>query len=410
VDLAKVVMDFCVFIGNKVDHLNMARILYLFTNKLGAAPPSELYTTIIYISLMIIEKYKIEPSAWVRTLESYDLTYVKISDENRKMVDQFLEERNGDGYNSSEYFASPNGDAVIDIDSPSDISTLAQQWKWTPCMRGGQRQSFLAPHWGSVKPVVDTEGFTADVISMYPSRAQRKKEVLKVLSRSQKLSSSDKAAVQLTDSEISIPGICMILAALTAQGKKWSTETQLELFRKLAVGLFQSSIDCWKVKKEVMACRPIQQIRGMAGLLDIDDYTENKIKGASWTPYRLATASWSSPEYVSETATYTGFFAKVMSDYTGTSILDNIKIPRKYVELLSPVLKKNISQRFNNLTLSMNGTYHGDVGIVSISHSTWDKLCKWLSNSDLYAGVATPSSIQGGLILGQKIADVVMQD
>jgi hypothetical protein len=408
VDLSQVMMDFSVYLNkNNIDQLNMCRIFYLFSKNLNVKF-DEFFTVVIYVTLMIIDQYGCDPTEWVRTLESYGWPYIKISEETRLSIDKFLNDRNDDGYKNTEEILMPNGTTFIDLSSPTDVSTFNSSWKWTPSHLNGDVQKFFAPHWANVRPVLDTENFIADVIAMYPNRYQRKKEILKVLSRSQKLSSSDKASAQLVENGICIPALCIILAGVTAQSKRMCIEEQIEIFQKISTGLFQSSIECWRVKKDVMACRPIQQVRNIAANLDCEHYDETPIKGSMWKPYRRDIKSWSSPEYVSETATFMGFFGKFMSDYLNTSILENIKIPRKYVEMISPVLKKNISQRLNNLTISLDpNTYNQDVGIVSIPHTTWDKLCKWISNSDLYSGIATPSSIQGGLILGQKISDLV---
>ena len=265
----------------------------------------------------------------------------------RQAAADILAARATDGSNFPNDYADPTGwnDSVatnVNKDTPTpEVVTPEQPHiqpidpnKWQPLITpNGTAQTFLLPHWGSVRPWALTSGSairpSGPALRLTGTGGGQKggnglvvQEVNQALNYSAGLNDQTKAqAWYWSDGPNSVtpPGHWNLIAQAVARQRAHTLGQDAKLFFALNTALLDAGIVAWDAKRAYNSMRPITAVRWLNDGKTIRAWKPNQgtvlMNGTEWRPF-LPTPPFA--EYTSGHSTFSNAAAEVLRSFTGS--------------------------------------------------------------------------------------------
>ncbi len=190
-------------------------------------------------------------------------------------------------------------------------------------------QSFVTPQWGLVQPFAKI----ADVRRRGPAtyakdHGQYMTQALDLIHISANLTDEEKIIAEywaLGSGTVTPPGRWFEFAQLISGRDHHSLDDDAQMFFVLGNAMLDSSIICWRTKRDYDSVRPITAVHYLfAGSL-IEAWAGPglgtlQINGSEWLPYQLLKSITPAfPEYVSGHSTFSAAAAEILTMWTGKS-------------------------------------------------------------------------------------------
>ena len=306
--------------------------------------------------------------------------------------------------------------------SPQDVNLLAEPESWHPIQTNSAdpttKQKFLGPEWGNVIGVLSSaekqlcvetgEKYLPVDFNQVIAENDELIELYRHLTEEQKIIAEFWAGGPTT---VSPPGIAALVAIIYIHCNKPDLETEVKLWPKLGGALFESSVVCWKIKRENMQPRPIQMIR-RKGDLPVVNGMGQTVPARLWKPFQPDNAITPPfPDISSGHSTFSSSAATVMNEHFHTDII-NMNGQTESVQIL-----KLMSPLFNdyddNDVFSLNsifvrpGSCEIQPGLptsgVQLNFDSFTQMASQAGMSRLYGGIHIMSSNNAGLNSGQVV-------
>ena len=326
---------------------------------------------------------------------------------------QYLKDRNLDGWKATSTLSGniPNQDIYINTSS-SGLPALNDNDSWTALNVGGSDRNYLTPEWGSVNGVIGDDEFKrlVDLTDRYyPTSSNWDIEVKEVLDISKNLTDTQKMVAEFWaggPGSVTPPGFWYVFSYCICKSNNLILSDEVKLYTLLGLGLFQSSICAWKLKRLYLQARPIQKIRLL--------YPEE----SDWLPYQESNfVTPPFPDFVSGHSTFSACASRIIYQMTKKNSIDlrGVLIQGDLLKLLNPILFANLdNSQFN---LCRIGILPGSSAIdtknttplsgCGLEWNGLDEMADEAGMSRLYGGIHYNSSNQAGLSLGREIASVI---
>lgn len=258
--------------------------------------------------------------------------------------------------------------------------------------------TFLAPHWGNVKPFALTSGRQLRPIppALWPRDADRYRAqadyIVRVTSR---LTDRQKVIAEYwADGPASEtpPGHWNLFAREVSIERSFDLEKDVKLFFALGNALMDASIACWECKRHFDYVRPITAIRFLKRGRYIPTWGGTKLQprtvlGENWVPYQPDTfVTPPFAEYTSGHSAFSASAAHVLRRFTG-------------------------SDRFGHSVTIFAGASHIEDGVpatdITLSWPTFSTAANEAGVSRRYGGIHFPQGDIASRVLGRKIGAAV---
>lgn len=346
-------------------------------------------------------------------------------------VSEYIILRNSDGSNNANEPSSnyPNYPNYIEVSQPQDFSGFIDETKWTPLHithnNKNINQSYLTPLWGDVQGVINSsigDELKNNIINnFFPSSDLHSNEIMNVLNTSINLTVENKMSAEFWSGgpgTVTPPGLWILIATYFSRHHEINIISELTLYKRITAGLFQASILCWGIKRQMLQERPIQAIRRLVNK-DVNNWSSNDtINTNIWMPYQeLSFVTPPFPDFVSGHSTFSGVASKILINFFQSSEIPNGKITlsQNIMSIISPnfINKCDDECNISNILIypqtSFIQTDISDVitmpptGVCLIWKSL-DEMAEDAGKSRVYGGIHYESSNQGGLALGRNLA------
>ena len=415
-------------------------------------------------------------------LPSLDIISQSAFSNFKQLIQTYFAARQGDGWlNTFTFNTSYNNNANLSsfIDgnntvNPQNLNTLPHPDKWTPVkvtLSNGHTftKGYVTPEWGTANSGIlsdsDRAAIQADAQQLFPDPvsqpARWAQEVQNVLHAQSELDDEQKMISEyflqcpadtlnsvstLLYGTPSPSGVWLAFADIYLRSNNKTIEDEIRYYFIVSAGIFEASLNAWKLKRANLQSRPIQKIRQALynPALSVNtpihqDWnpatpTINGVpqtnSGAYWLPYQtIDTVTPPFPDFVSGHSTFGAVAAKLMNYLTGQ---DNIVLQNPVTNLLifkytSQLYYNNSAWKnasINNIFLypgcsavqptdqsSQSGGFNGSLQVplsgICLNWPTWSQMANSNGESRIYGGVHYESSNQGGLLAGNEIADAL---
>ena len=399
----------------------------------------------------------------------------------KQIIQAYFNARHQDGWlNTFNFNTSYNNNTNLStpIDgnnttTPQNLNTLNKPDNWTPIKitKNGVSsvKAYVTPEWGTANSGIlsnnDRESIQSDAQQLFPDPntkpAQWAQEIQNVLQTQSQLNDEQKMIAEywlqcpsdnVNTNDVylygtpSPSGVWLAFADIYLRSNNKTIEDEIRYYVIISAGIFEASLNAWKLKRTNLQARPVQKIRQLLynPSLSINEQihqdwnpatpTVNGIpqtnSGAYWLPYQtLYTITPPFPDFVSGHSTFGAAASKLLNYLTGSD----------FVTLQNPVTNllifKYTSQLFynnnawknasiNNIFLypgcssiqasdpseSSNG-YNGALQVplsgIRLNWPTWSQMANSNGESRIYGGVHWESSNQAGLLVGNEVADAL---
>lgn len=398
----------------------------------------------------------------------------------KQLIQTYLTARQQDGwldtftFNTS-YNNNANLSSFIDgnnINTPQDLNNLPNIDNWTPVKVTKENEqtitrSYVTPEWGTANTGIlkDTDrlAIQENAQQLFPDPitkpAQWKKEIQDLLQIQSNLTDEQKMIAEYwlqcpADSVNSLntplygtpspSGVWLAFADIYLRSNQKSLIDEIRYYFIISSGIYEASLNAWKLKRTNLQARPIQKIRQLLYNPDISINTPihqdwnpatpvlngvpHTNSGAYWLPYQtLYTITPPFPDFCSGHSTFGAVAAKLMNYLSGT---DSVVLQNPVTNLL---IFKYTSQLYYNNTAwqnasinnlffypgcssiqptdpesssqGFNGALQVPLSGIRLNWPTWSQMANSNGLSRLYGGVHWESSNQAGLLVGNEIAD-----
>lgn len=326
-----------------------------------------------------------------------------------------LQFRHADG--SNQFGAINSGTPYSDYTGYVPVNTPTQindPNRWQPItFSDGRTPSFLAPHWGLVKPFAlrAVETLRPNPPALYPDEryVRQAEAVLQISARltdRQKMISeywADGPASELP------PGHWNLLAQVVARRDRLSLDENVKLFFLLNNALFDASVAVWECKVFFDYVRPISAIRFLFAGQAVEAWGgpfqgTRIIDGKNWVPYqRGAFLTPPFAEYVSGHSTFSSASAEILKRFTGSDNFDHGVVfapgssriepgltPRRPVVLYWPTFSAAADQA--GFSRRYGGIHFHDSDLKGRALGRRVAAIVWETARDLFAGSHSPST------------------
>lgn len=246
-----------------------------------------------------------------------------------------LQSRHGDGSNQLNNYADTSG--YVPFNTPDSVTDMAR-WQplRVPTATGGSAvQSFLTPHWGSVRPFALAHG--AALRPVWTPLPPTLAEMEELIQLSAALDDRTKCQVDFfanNPGSVTPPGQWMKFCELVSNNDRNSLDGDVILFCLVAQAMLDASIAAWDSKRAYDYIRPISAIRNST-LLPAQFMAWTGVGGGpglvsrqSWMPYQRVTSPTPNfPEFVSGHSTFSGAAAGVIAALRGDRINLSFTVP-----------------------------------------------------------------------------------
>lgn len=293
---------------------------------------------------------------------------------------------------------------------------VADPLHWQPLINdAGTLQTYIAPHWGRVKPFALESGDALDdmqVIKDTPriqngNAAHYRNQVNAMIDYSAKLTPEQKLVVEYwadgPDSELP-PGHWGKFAQFVSQRDQHTVAQDAKMFFALHNAAMDAGIVAWHLKRKFDGVRPITAVRYLKQGTAIVAWggpgrPTEQIQGEKWTPYNPGSnLSPAFPGYVSGHSTFSAAAATVLKKFTGSDDFNySTVVPANFgrVEPGVPMVPttihfKTFSDAAEEAGLSrlLGGIHFKDDNTVGralgneVGRRAWDKAQSLFKNSD----------------------------
>jgi hypothetical protein len=344
----------------------------------------------------------------------------------KQTINTYLLNRDNDGWKNTSIFNGnlPNDSNVIHADNTVDenLNLLPNIDKWTPLSLGGGVKNYLTPEWGTVNSGLISENDTKDILEktndLYPSDLAYEKEMKDVIEITKNLNDEQKVTAEFWaggPGTVTPPGMWVVFLDIYMRSNYMTFSEEIKNYVLLTSGIYQAGIYAWKLKREHLQARPIQKIRQYLydDENDLKQEWNSRNQGRYWLPYQeLNFVTPPFPDFVSGHSAFSSTSAKLFCYMFGTDIIDltNPTINNDIINYLSPVLENKDNFTMNNIFIFANSSTVKNTFPISPIHlnwSSWTDMANSSGKSRIYGGIHCESSNQGGLFLGNKIADKI---
>ena len=327
---------------------------------------------------------------------------------------KYFDDRNLDGWKSASVLVgtTPNQGIYIDTDA-SGLPLLNDNDSWTALKVQGSNKAYLTPEWGSVKGVIEDNEFTRliDLADRYyPTTENWEKESKDVLEMSKTLTDRQKMIAEFWaggPGSVTPPGFWFVFSYGICKSNNLTMADEVKLYTMLGLGVFQSSICAWKLKRNHLQARPIQRIRYL--------YDPEQ---SDWLPYQESNfVTPPFPDFVSGHSTFSACSSRIIYQIVKKNAIDlkGVVLNSDLLKLLNPVIFVETDNV--QINLCQINILPGSSGIdtktttplsgCSLEWSSLDQMADEAGLSRLYGGIHYESSNQGGLSLGRELANVL---
>ena len=239
-------------------------------------------------------------------------------------------------------------------------------------------------------------------------------------------------------------GVWLVLADIYLRSNGKTIVDEIRYYFMVSASIFEASLNAWRLKRVNLQARPVQKIRQM--LYNPSQSVNEPIhqdwnpatptvngvpqtnSGAYWLPYQtIDTVSPPFPDFVSGHSTFGAAAAKMMNYVTGddTVVLQNPVTDRLIFKYTAQLYYNNnawVNAAINNLffypgcsavqpadpnspSKGYNGALQVPLSGIRLNWPSWSQMANSNGVSRIYGGVHWESSNQGGLLLGNLVAD-----
>ena len=246
-----------------------------------------------------------------------------------------LEYRHHDGSNqlgdlSASHVPYSDYTGYAPVNTPDAISDPSH---WQPLRvsdgHGGTVvQTFIAPHWGKVKPfaLTSTDQFRPGPPVAISSAAFRT-QVDQIIQYTRYLDDRQKAIAEYwadgPASELP-PGHWAMFATFVSNRDKHTLDDDAKLFFAMTNAVFDGGIVAWEAKRFYDYVRPVTAVHYLYAGQTLPYYDGQVVAGEAWQPYQVAT-SVTPPfaEYISGHSIFSRSAAEVLRNFTGSDSFGN---------------------------------------------------------------------------------------
>jgi hypothetical protein len=321
---------------------------------------------------------------------------------------QYLTTRDADGWKNTGTISSPIPNDGKSIDVASNIfPTLVDNNSWTPLKIGIKTQTYLTPEWGQLSCVLsssEVSGLYTQVDKYFPKTTLEFNTQNQAVYE-QKLTDEQRIIAEFWSGmpgSITPPGHWVLFTYLLCKSHNLDLSREVNCYALIGMGVFQSSICAWYVKRQYLQARPIQVIR--------------RLYDSSWLPYQenwFVTPPF--PDFVSGHSTFSACCARILYCCFKNNRIDlrGDLFSSDLLRLINPVIFENTDDPKSSMV---------DIGVLPSSSaiqsgvpstgtvltlSTFDEMARQAGVSRIYGGIHIESSNQGGLCLGRNIANLL---
>ena len=231
------------------------------------------------------------------------------------------------------------GNAPMPFCLPSTVGpcalNIADPYRWQPLINNlGATQSFVAPHWGRVRPFALSSGAQFDnrpEIAAGPnylqSPAHYQADINEILAYSRQLTAQQKLIVEYwadgPASELP-PGHWSLFAQHVSKRDAHGIDQDVKMFFAMQNASFDAGIVAWHLKRKYDGVRPITGVRYFKQGLPVLAWGGpgrpiETIDGGKWSPYNPGSnLTPAFPGYVSGHSTFSAASATILRSFTGS--------------------------------------------------------------------------------------------
>lgn len=303
---------------------------------------------------------------------------------------------------------------VVDGATVSDINSFPAPQEWTRLTVQGKKQGYLTWNWDSVTSTC----FTADdetliTYGLAPKTGvERDEEIDWVVTITHEMgdpkynSDSDPLPYMNPDlrklqaefwaggpGTVSPPCMFVWMWCQYVRGlSDISADKLIYSLLDLCIHLFEGGRLTWRLKKQFMEARPIQEIRRRYAGVNLYSWDGSIVKGDQWIPYQEA--NFVTPPFADFPSGHSHFskaFALTMASWFG-ELQSGVQVDYCNPKLISPLFKENsISSVFGSFTFD-KGVSSIQPGVVPnkqtvLSWNTWDDMATSAGMSRIYGGI-----------------------
>jgi hypothetical protein len=238
-----------------------------------------------------------------------------------------LEFRHKDG--SNQLGDLNNGAPYSDYTGYTSVNTsssINDPNHWQPLSINGHDQSYIAPHWGNVKPYALKSGsqYRKDI----PLPANYNKEPVRfrvqaqqVLDYSANLTDEKKVIAEYwadgPSSELP-PGHWTIFATVVSERDAHTIDQDVKMFFAMTNAVLDASIVSWDAKRHFDYVRPVTAIHFLFAGQNVNSW-QGLVDGADWKPYQAASVVTPPfPEYFSGHSIFSAAAAETLKLFTNS--------------------------------------------------------------------------------------------
>jgi hypothetical protein len=350
---------------------------------------------------------------------------------NSKLFLEYRKQQDSGWNTDSSSLDYPNKGKFIDVtDFNQDLSGI-QEYSWTPLKVNGSIKNYLTPYFGDI-PLLDglnKDTYLTFATNSYPTEDQRNNEMNELNVLYKHLTDKQKVIAEYFEGgpgSVSPPGQWNIFMYYTLLSMNANTNETLKCFYLLNTVLYNAGVVTWKIKKEFMQSRPIQDIRqGISNMENIylsDAYfmdpnnppTNPKNEYMPYQKSNFVTPPF--PDYTSGHSAFSSSAAtciKALFNNTQPFEISFVPFSEKHKKYIAPFLEKtdDICTIYNinvkNKTSNMNPLIPNCN--ISLLFNTWDEIAYYSGMSRLYGGIHTASSNVVGIQLGKNICNDILK-
>ena len=407
----------------------------------------------------LIQKHK---PLQIDNTSSYSLTILK------NFISAYLVARDADGWKNTftfnpNYNNNYNSSSHISGDNTElqNLNSLPLADKWTPIKINGNLKNYTTPEWGagSTDPTnicntnilspTDFATLQANAQALFPTSSEWAQEIIDTMNVVGNLTDKQKMIFeywaqgpsglssngQPFAGSICPPGDWFVFIDIFMRSNNMTILDEIKNYTVISLGLYETTINVWKLKRFNLQARPIQKIRQLLYNTQINQGWNPKTpgttqdNGAYWLPYEnLDFVTPPFPDFCSGHAAFGGFSGRMFAYLLkkDTIELNNPVSNLEIISSLSPILTPNFSnadQSLNTLAINnvfcypgcstilpaggFNGNLQAPLSAILLDFTTWSSMAISNADSRQYGGVHYNSSNKAGLLLGTQIADKI---
>jgi len=294
---------------------------------------------------------------------------------------------------------SANWNKTIVVNDVNNINEFPNPQQWTRLTINNVKQNYATYNWDSVLSTCLSEQDEVDMAqSISPAVGlDRDAEIDSVISITSTLTDTEKVQAEFWAG--SVPGIippplmCIWLWKEYVRCIGTTEAVTMYSLLDLAIHLFEGGRLTWRIKKQYMQDRPIQEIRRRYAGQIIPSWNGN-VNGSLWVPYQ--TSDFVTPPFADFTSGHSNFtmsFNLVMTKWFGPTIVKN-ELIYDNVQLMSPLCSNQLSSFGDFFIPSGTSSIQPSVphSPITLSFNNWIDIADSAGMSRLYGGIHTISA------------------